>query len=870
MVRHIDQEYRSPVQNIAQNLRKGVVRWFTLIEILIVTSVIWVLASATTSRISNQQEAARNVARKTMVWQTASAVTTFFSNNRYWPNNLNSIKNYLKTPTDPKKLDTCNLGATANGELWYATYINWWLTQDQDGFMVFAQLERGGQGIEHKNIYLLTGSNPCQDSALGGGRVDRYRIANSVCTSKPWWTDNNPSRATAPIALSQTKQDIADIFGNQKTYAAAFIGTGARTKPWIGTWSNDFDGDQVVNASEPNTAARTNPCIPSQFARNCDTDTDEDTIYDPLEWNNSDTDSDGMPDYMESATQDRDGDSMWDQYDNERPTCNGQAATIYISPTLVGANRVIYVNGWGSNLSTYNGTLNVWNGGQVVVLTNGNDNLTVWNGDYTICLRDWSNTIKAWNGDVILVWWNGVDYIDELWNGRHAVSLWGGNDNIRQIWNGNNGSNPGRPYSSTQVIDCWAWTDTVGQIWNGSKSCNGCESGCGNVWSTAAFTWVTYPPSANTATCNAGVATTSLDPDADSYMNATWAQANYGNADSDGTNPCKPNSRANNCSQKASIQAQFPQWACFDNDYDGYHNNIYHSTYIPVNVALSWTSRDPQDQDPCIPDSGSTACITFNNIDADGDGYRPNGVGGFDPDDTKPCIPQAFWAWCTRDSDGDTKTDYQEWEFVNTDSFLGYSDTLANSLYAITGYSTILGWPTELASGDSFYNRQESDRLLSSTWVALGADPDGDWYTNELDPANNIACIPDNFASGCTLDFDQDGKPDRQETSWANTDTTWWFISDAYPNWIESLFTNTLNYLWLLNPAWANGDPDWDWVANEIDPDNGNRCVPNTGFDTSCFPVVPPPPPPTGITWIDCAAMSSLPYGAKAYYVLIY
>ena len=894
------------IGTIHKHLKKNVVAWFTLIEVLIVTSVIGVLASATTSKISSQQEISRNLVRKTMVWQVASAVTSYYSNNRYRPSTLSSIRNYLATtPIDPQKIDTCNLAATRNGELWYARYTNGWLGADEDGFMVFAQLEHAGQWIEYNKIYVLTGSSPCQDSFMSWSRVDRYRIANSVCTSKPWWTESNPWW-NGPIALNSLQQDVADVFGNRKAYAA-YIGTWERTKPWIGTVTGgtannrDIDGDTykdgTSNPKEPNTAAKTNPCIPSQFARNCDYDTDDDGIYDPIEWNNSDTDSDGMPDYMESVSQDRDGDGMGDQYDNERPSCNGQAATIYISPALAGATRVIYVNGWGNHLAIYTGTITISNGNWTVVWTAGNDIIKVWNGNQTVCGWDGNNTITVWNGNQTVIWWNGNDYVRiwdgnqkvylwdgsndakvwngnqtlvwwngydkvEAWDGNHTISLWTGDDLVYHVWNGNTS------------IACGAWTDNVREKWQGQFACSSCESGCTTSWSPTiptAATWVTYPSTANTATCNAGVNVTASDPDADSYMNATWAQGNYGNADSDGTNPCKPNSRANNCSQKASIQAQFPQWACFDNDHDGYHNNVYHSTYVPVNIALSWFSRDPQDQDPCTPDTWSAACIALQNIDLDGDGYRPNGVGGFDPDDTNPCVPQVFWAWCTRDSDGDTKTDYQEWEFVNTDSFLGYTNTLANTVYAITGYAAIidLWWVSQLVSWDNLYNRQESDRLTSTTGLSLGADNDNDWVTDELDPANNNACIPDNFAPWCTLDFDQDGISDSQEWSGANTDNTGWFVYDIYPNWIESLFTNTLNYLWLYNPAWNTWDPDLDGVPNQLDPDNGDICVPNTGFDASCLPpapVIPPPPP----VWIDCASMSSLPPGARVYYIAVY
>jgi hypothetical protein len=51
-------------------------------------------------------------------------------------------------------------------------------------------------------------------------------------------------------------------------------------------------------------------------------------------------------------------------------------------------------------------------------------------------------------------------------------------------------------------------------------------------------------------------------------------------------------------------------------------------------------------------------------------------------------------------------------------------------------------------------------------------DSDGDGFFNEVDPDNDNPCIPSNFGSGCTLDFDGDGTPDSQEGGNNNTDTT--------------------------------------------------------------------------------------------------
>ncbi len=806
MIHHIRQAHHTimwhPVIKIVdKHLRRHIVAGFTLIEVLIVTSIVWVLASATTTRISNQQEGARNIARKAMVWQLASTITTFYSNNRYRPSTLGSLGNYISAiPLDPKKLDTCHTAATANGQYGYLRYENGWMSGDKDGFMLFSQLERGWQWIDYTKIYVLTWSDPCQNSASWDpALVDRYMIANSVCTSKPGWTEPNPWWSW-PLALNSLQQDIADVFGDRKAYAL-YVGTGARTRPWIGTWASDLDGDETANTSEPNTAARTNPCIPSQFGRNCDYDTDDDNVYDPAEWNNSDTDSDGILDYIESVISDRDSDGVWDQYDSDRPSCNGQLATIYVSPTIAGVQYIVW---WASNFTVYAWTIPQANGGAVIVGSEGNDIINGWNGVDTIC-------------------------------------GWGGNDTI----NGDNG---------VDTYSCGWGTDNV-LVSNGTDTCSlDCESAAWCDGVSAVVTWVTYPPSANTVTCSSPTTSTWSDPDRDSYVIATWIRANYGNADSSDSNACLPNSLVFNCWTKST----FPWGVCDDNDNDAYKNNIYRTLLY----------RDPNDQDPCNPNPYSISCIVYLNNDIDEDGYRPYSTGSlYDPDDNDKCNPRVFWEWCTRDTDGDGKTDYQEWEITNTDTFFGYPLALGYDLYS-GQYASIINqwWLTVLVSWDSIYNWQEADR---NTVVYPNADTDGDWVFNELDPANTNPCVPSNFGTGCALDFDQDGKPDRQEGSTLNNDTTGWYVSDIYPNRVESLVNAATTYLWLFNPAWANGDVDLDTIPNELDPNNGNICIPNTGADASCVST-PPPPPPSAIQWVDCASMTSLPAGARVYYIYMY
>ena len=815
MIHHIYQIHRKlishpVVQNINQHLHKHLIVWFTLIEVLIVTSVVGILATATTTKISNQQESARNIARKAMVWQLASAITTFYSNNRYRPSGLGALTNYINTiPTDPKKLDTCHTAASTNGQYGYLRYTGGWLSGDKDGFMVFSQLERGGRWIEFSKMYVLTWSDPCQNSASGNpALVDWFRIANSVCTSKPWRITNNPWW-TWPLALTTNQKGIIDIFGNQKAYAS-YGGNGGNSWSWVWKTASDLDGDLTPNSSEPNTAASTNPCIPDTFARNCDLDTDEDGVTDVVEKETTDTDGDGVPDYMESLTKDTDGDSIWDQYDDGRPSCNGQAATIYIS-TIINGNR--YIIWWANNLSIYAWTIPEANGGAVIV---------------------WSD------GDDIINGWNGVD----------IICGWSGNDTI-------NGWNAADSYS------CWPGTDTTLSS-NGTDVCStDCEwnAWCDNMSST--IVGVAYPPSANTANCNLVTTPISWDADADTYVSATWVTSNYGNADSNNSNFCLPNSLTDRCTSKTT----FIGWTCFDNDNDGHFNNVYHITYLPApsSGSLSW---DPQDQNPCIPDNSTQWCTAIS--DNDKDGYRTNVVSTdplFDPNDNNPCIPKIFWAWCNLDTDGDGKTNFQEWEFTNTDAFFKYPTTLGFDIYS-GAYATIINqwWRTEIATGDNLYNRQEADK---NTTVFPNADPDWDWVFNELDPDNSNSCIPSNFGTGCTLDFDGDGRSDSQEGSSANTDTTWWYVADAYPDWIESFISTATTYWWLSNPSWLNSDPDSDNIMNQLDPNNSNKCIPNTGADASCAWTLPPPPL-SAIQWVNCASMTSLPPWARLYYIYTY
>ena len=90
--------------------------------------------------------------------------------------------------------------------------------------------------------------------------------------------------------------------------------------------------------------------------------------------------------------------------------------------------------------------------------------------------------------------------------------------------------------------------------------------------------------------------------------------------------------------------------------------------------------------------------------DTDGDGV----LDSSDPAPTDPCIPSTFVSVCAFDTDGDSKLDRDEGEFTDTDS-------------------------------DGALDYAESSVL----------DADGDTYPDEVDAANNDACLPDPLATNC-------------------------------------------------------------------------------------------------------------------------
>jgi hypothetical protein len=95
-----------------------------------------------------------------------------------------------------------------------------------------------------------------------------------------------------------------------------------------------------------------------------------------------------------------------------------------------------------------------------------------------------------------------------------------------------------------------------------------------------------------------------------------------------------------------------------------------------------------------------------------------------------------------------------------------------------------------VVNGDGEFNYTESDLV----------DTDGDGYNDEIDPLDTgpwANCIPSNFGSGCTLDYDHDNITDVEETPAGDADANSAFsisyLADGVVNRLESLTPNGYN-----------------------------------------------------------------------------
>jgi hypothetical protein len=162
---------------------------------------------------------------------------------------------------------------------------------------------------------------------------------------------------------------------------------------------------------------------------------------------------------------------------------------------------------------------------------------------------------------------------------------------------------------------------------------------------------------------------------------------------------------------------------------------------------------DAAPADACIPEVFVSACGQDTDgdgasdfaegelADADGDGFpdyaesslTDSDVDGVsdqnDPANLNACVPEVFIAACGQDTDGDGVTDFDEGEFTDTD-------------------------------GDGALDYVESSIT----------DSDSDGVADQADPSNADACVPEVFIAACGQDTDGDGVTDFDEGELTDTD----------------------------------------------------------------------------------------------------
>jgi hypothetical protein len=353
-----------------------------------------------------------------------------------------------------------------------------------------------------------------------------------------------------------------------------------------------------------------------------------------------------------------------------------------------------------------------------------------------------------------------------------------------------------------------------------------------------------------------------LDNDADGLTN--------GQEDTLGTNRNSADTDGDGANDGAEVGGNVN--APLDADGDGIPN-VLESSLTDSDGDGVPNQADPANNNPCIPNTGSAACLATdsdgdgltnaqedalgtgrNNVDSDGDGANDGAeVGGnpANPLDTdldgipnvlessvvdtdgdgipnqndaangNPCVPNSNAAACLAyDSDGDGLTNAQE-DALGTGRNTADSDGDGANDGAEVGGN--VNAPVD-GDGDGII-----DALDSSA-----ADSDGDGVTNQTDAANTDPCVPNSAHAAClATDSDGDGLTNAQEdvlgTSRSNSDTDGDGAgdgaevggnplspadtdADGIPNVLESSVT----------------DSDNDGVANQNDSANNNPCVPNS------------------------------------------
>lgn len=151
---------------------KKLLKWFTLVEILIVIVIIGILIGALVPRMQSAQWRARDVARKNDLSQLQAAIITSYSDRWRWPwdsntvwQSVNSMEDALLgawlnwIPKDPISTNQVYLWSTAGenntatptaipaGEYWYLVADKNWVDDAWFVLMAHAEVEWGANWI---------------------------------------------------------------------------------------------------------------------------------------------------------------------------------------------------------------------------------------------------------------------------------------------------------------------------------------------------------------------------------------------------------------------------------------------------------------------------------------------------------------------------------------------------------------------------------------------------------------------------------------------------------------------------------------------------------------------------------------------------
>jgi hypothetical protein len=303
-----------------------------------------------------------------------------------------------------------------------------------------------------------------------------------------------------------------------------------------------------------------------------------------------------------------------------------------------------------------------------------------------------------------------------------------------------------------------------------------------------------------------------------------------------------------------------------DTDGDGVINAL-ESSIVDADSDGVMDQLDSANNNPCVPEPNSAACPTADN---DGDGLidtQESALGtsssnsDTDGDGTDDGAEVGGDVNAPSDSDGDGTINALESSIVDTD-LDGVSDQLdvANADGCVPNANSIVCLMTD-SDGDGLTNSQEdtlgSDRGNPDTdgdgtndgaeggidtdgdgtpnvLESSVADADGDGVTNQYDPANGNACVPNSNSAGClATDSDSDGLTNAQEdalgTNRGNPDTDGDGTNDGIEVGgnvnapVDSDGDGTPNVL-----ESSVADADGDGMSNQDDSANGNVCVPNS------------------------------------------